>query len=319
MRVFLAGATGALGQPLLTRLTEAGHEMTAMTRSPERARRLLDAGATPAVCDVYDADGLREAMVAARPEVVVHALTAIPQRIAPRHMERSFAENDRVREEGTPNLVAAAQAAGARRIVAESIAFAYAPNGAGRPHVESDPLALDASGPWRRSVRALHTLESSVLGADGIEGLVLRFGYFYGPGTGYATDGATCEMVRRRQFPIVGGGNAVWSFVHIDDAAEATLLAVESSITGVCNIVDDDPAAMSEWLPGLAETLGAKAPRRVPALLVRMVSGEYALAQMTRYGGADATRAHEELGWQPRFPTWREGFRASVGEEATVG
>jgi nucleoside-diphosphate-sugar epimerase len=259
---------------------------------------------------VYDADGLREAMVAARPEVVVHALTAIPQRLPARRIERAFTENDRVRREGTPNLVAAAQAAGARRMVAESIAFAYAPPVApAHRHVESDPLALDTTGPWLRSVEALDTLESAVLQADGLQGLVLRFGYFYGPGTSYATDGAIVGMVRQRRFPIVGSGEAVWSFVHIDDAAEATLLAVESSLTGVCNVVDDEPAPMADWLPALADSLGARAPRRVPVFLVRMISGDYAVGQMTRGAGADATRAHDELGWQPRHPSWREGFR----------
>jgi len=327
MRVFVAGATGALGRPLLARLLGAGHEVTAMTRSSERARRLLGAGATPVVCDALDAAGLRDAVVAAEPEVVVHALTAIPQRLQPRRMERSFVANDRLREEGTPNLVAAAQAAGARRIVAESIAFAYAPPAPGmspgrspvRLHAETDPLALDAPMPWRRSVQALRTLETAVLQADGIEGLVLRFGYFYGPGTGYAPDGGSTAETRRRRFPIVGAGAGVWSFVHIDDAAQATLLAVESRLEGVLNIVDDDPAPVSVWLPEFAQAIGAPPPRRVPVWATRLYSGSYAVVQMTQAGGADPARARDELGWQPRYASWREGFRASVGEVAAVG
>ena len=322
MRVFVAGATGALGRPLLPRLLAAGHEVTAMTRSPERAERLRDAGAAAVVCDCYDAAGLRDAVVAARPEVVVHLLTSIPHRIDPRHMERSFADNDRLRREGTPNLVAAAQAAGARRIVAESIAFAYAPAPPGSPpghlHVESDPLALDAPMPWRRSVLALAALETAVMEAAGLEGLVLRYGYLYGPGTGYAADGAQTAEVRRRRFPIVGAGGAVWPFVHVDDAAQATLLAVESRVVGALNIVDDDPAPVSVWLPAFAAAVGAPPPRRVPTFLVRLYSGSYAVTQLTQAGGADPSRAHDELGWRPRYTSWRDGFRAAAGERATA-
>ncbi len=324
MRVFVAGATGALGRPLLPRLLVAGHEVTAMTRSPERAERLQDAGATAVVCDCYDASGLRDAVVAAQPEVLVHLLTSIPHRIDPRHMERSFAANDRLRREGTPKLVAAAQAAGVRRIVAESIAFAYAPpppgSAPGRLHVEGDALALDAPipMPWRRSVLALQALETAVTEAAGLEGVVLRYGYLYGPGTGYAADGGQTAEVRRRRFPIVGAGDAVWPFVHVDDAAQATLLAVESRALGTFNVVDDDPAPVSEWLPAFAAGVGAPAPRRVPTFLVRLYSGSYALTQLTRARGADPSRAHEELGWRPRYASWRDGFRAGAVEPAAA-
>lgn len=313
MRVFVAGATGALGRPLVPCLLAAGHEVTAMTRSPQRAEALRAGGGAAVVCDALDPAALREAVRRARPHVVVHLLTAIPRRIDPRRMQRDFAANDRLRVDGTRNLVAAAQAAGARRVVAESIAFAYAPPAGGprgaRAHVEADPLALDAKPPWRRSVLAVQALERSVLEAEGLEGLVLRYGYFYGPGTGYASDGSVTADVRRRRFPVVGDGAAVWSFVHVDDAAQATRLAVESNVTGRLNIVDDDPAPVAEWLPVFAAAAGAPAPLRVPAVLARLLGGSYAVTVMTRVGGADASRAHAELGWRPEHPSWREGFR----------
>ncbi len=320
MRVFVAGATGALGRPLVPRLLAAGDEVIAMTRSPARAGQLQAIGAEAVVCDALDAGALQAAVVGARPDVVVHLLTAIPARINPRRMARDFAANDRLREEGTRHLVAAARAAGARRLVAESIAFAYVPPRGGPrgapAHVESDPLALDAKPPWRRSVHALAALEREVLGADGIEGLVLRYGYLYGPGTSYSADGSTTAQVRRRRFPIVGDGAGVWSFVHVDDAAEATRLAVHASTTGVLNIVDDEPAPVAAWLPAFASAIDAPPPRRVPVPVARIMAGSYAVMLMTAMGGAEATRARAELGWRPQRQTWREGFRGSVEEAA---
>jgi nucleoside-diphosphate-sugar epimerase len=318
MRVFLAGATGVLGRRLVPLLLGAGHQVTGMTRTPARAETLRAAGADPVVCDALDAAAVEHAVGAAQPEVVVHQLTALPTRINPRRMGRDLALNDRLREEGTRHLVAAARAAGARRMVAQSIAFAYAPNPDGSPtpsvlHDEQDPLFLDAPEPWRRSVRAVDILEHTVTGAPELAGVVLRYGYFYGPGTSYAGDGAVTEQVRRRQFPLGGGGRAVWSFVHVDDAARATLMALEGEATGTFNVVDDDPAPMAEWLPALAAALQARPPRRVPLVLVRLIAGQHAAFLMTRAEGASNERARRDLGWSPQIPSWREGFRTALG------
>jgi 2-alkyl-3-oxoalkanoate reductase len=312
MRVFLAGATGVIGRRLLPLLVEGGHEVTAMTRSDTRAAGLRDAGATPVVCDVFDAEGVRGAMVAAQPEAVLHELTDLPPNLDPRKMEEQAAGNDRIRSEGTRNLVGAAVAAGARRVVAQSIAFAYAPNGPGL-RKEDDPLWDDAPWPFSRSVQALRELERMVTQTDGIEGIVLRYGFFYGPGSTYAADGHLAREVRRRRMPVVGRGSGVFSFIHVDDAATATVAAMERGHPGIYNVVDDDPAPLRDWVPVYAEALGAKPPRRVPKWLARLIGGRYAAVMATRLGGASNTKAKAELGWQPRHPSWREGFREALG------
>ena len=217
MRVFVAGATGVIGRVLVPMLREAGHDVVGMTRSEERAADLREQGVEAAVCDAFDADGVARAVAAARPEVVVNQLTDIPKVIEPRKMGDQFEMNDRLRTEGTRNLMRAAEAAGARRLVSQSIAFAYAP--AGTLRAEDDPLFDDAPPPWGRSVAAVRALERETLGSASVEGVVLRYGYFYGPGTVYAGDGSTAAMVRKRGFPVVGRGTAVYSFIHIDDAA----------------------------------------------------------------------------------------------------
>lgn len=310
MRVFVAGATGAIGRPLVPRLVEAGHDVVGMTRSPAKADGLRDAGAEPVVADALDADGLRDAVVKAHPEVVVHQLTAIPAALDPRKMAEQFALTNRLRSEGTRNLVAGAQAAGARRVVAQSVAFAYPP-GEGLAG-EEEPLNLDVPGRFRPTIGAVYDLETAVLGAEGLEGLVLRYGYFYGPGTSYASDGATAEQVRRRRFPLVGKATGVSSFIHIDDAARATVAAVEGWPPGACNVVDDDPAPVAEWLPAYADALGAKRPRRVPAWLARRFVGEWAINFMLRARGASNARALER-GFQPEHPSWRQGFVEALG------
>ena len=311
MRVFLAGATGVIGRRLLPRLIAAGHEVTAMTRSEERAGALREAGAAPAVCDVFDADGLRTAVTASRPEIVVHELTDLPRALDPRKMETQLAGNDRIRTEGTRNLVAAAVGAGARRMVAQSIAFAYAPTGQGLKR-EDDPLWDDAPWPWARSVAALRQLEEAVTRTDGIEGVVLRYGFFYGPGSAYAPGGFYEREVRRRRFPIVGKGSGVFSYVHVDDAADATVAAVEVGAPGIYNVVDDEPAPMREWVPAYAAAIGAKRPWRVPRFLARLLAGEYAVMLSTELRGASNERAKAELGWAPRHASWRQGFRESA-------
>jgi nucleoside-diphosphate-sugar epimerase len=312
MRIFLAGATGAIGRPLVPLLVADGHDVVGATRTPAKVDALRAAGAEPVLLDALDPASARTAVADARPDAVIHELTALPQRIDPRKMERDFALNDRLRSEGTRYLVEAAQAAGAKRIIAQSIAFAYAPGPPGTVHVESDRLlpASEAHRSYRRSAQAMADLEHAVLGADG---LVLRYGYFYGPGTAIARTGSMGSDLARRRLPIVGRGSGVWSFVHIEDAAEATVAALSRGAPGTYNVVDDEPAAVADWLPALADALHARRPLRVPALLARPAAGSYGVAIMTRGQGASNELAKRELGWQPRHPSWREGFRSALG------
>ena len=312
MRVFVAGATGAVGRPLVAQLLEAGHEVIGMSRSEAGAEALRRRGAEAVVCDVFDAAGLREAVEAARPEAVMHQLTAIPKRVNPRTYGRDFALNDRLRTEGTRNLVAAAQAAGARRMVAQSIAFAYRPEG-GPVKTEDDPLDREGPGPWGKAVRAVHELEAAVTGSDAPAGVVLRYGQFYGPETHFAHAGYVAQDVRRRRFPIVGGGGGIFSFVHVEDAAAAAVRALEIDATGIFNVVDDEPAALRDWLPVYAEAIGAKPPRRVPKAVARLVAGPLAVVFTTQIRGASNRRAREQLGLELRYPSWREGFVRGLG------
>jgi nucleoside-diphosphate-sugar epimerase len=304
LKVFVAGATGAIGRPLVRQLIAAGHEVTGMTRREERAAELREAGAEAVVCDVFDAEELRAAVLAASPEAVVHALTALPEQFGPR---TDLRPTNRLRTEGTRNLVAAAQAAGAKRIVAESVAFFYAPEG-GWVKDEEAPLDLDAPGKVGPAVAAVADLERQVLEAEGMEGLAMRFGWFYGPGTYISPDGSQVEEVRKRRYPVVGEGDATFSFIHIEDAAAAVMAALDRGAPGVYNVVDDEPAPMREWLPLLAETLGANPPRRVPAWLVRMAVGKAMARSAVGTRGASNAKAKRELGWQPAHPSWRQGF-----------
>jgi 2-alkyl-3-oxoalkanoate reductase len=310
MRVFLAGATGAIGRPLVARLMAAGHELTAMTRSERSAETLRGQGAHALVLDVFDREGLRDALVAARPDAVVHELTALPHRFNPRD-KQLYAATNRVRTEGTRNLLVAAGAAGARRFVCQSIAFAYAPGGE-RVKTEEARLFLDSPPPFGEAVKALEQMEGMVLGAEGMEGLVLRYGWFYGPGTYYAADGSSAADVRRRRFPLVGKASGVFSFVHVDDAADATVAALERGAPAAYNVVDDEPAAMRDWLPVYADALGAKPPRRVPSWLARMVAGKMITEMAESLSGASNEKAKRELGWAPAHPSWRTGFSDSL-------
>jgi 2-alkyl-3-oxoalkanoate reductase len=307
MRVFVAGAGGAIGRPLVPLLLAAGHEVTGTTRSPQRAEAIRAAGATPAVVDALDADSLRDAVTQARADVVVHQLTSLPRRFNPRKSDL-YAPTNRIRREGTRNLIAAAQAAGAGRLVCQSIAFAYAPGRQPEVKDEDAPLALGAPRPFGEGVRAVDEMERAVLEADGLAGLVLRYGWFYGPGTYYADDGSMAADVRRRRFPIVGSGAGLFSFVHVDDAAAATVAAVERGAPGAYNVVDDEPAALRDWLPVYAEAIGAPPQRRVPVWLARLVAGKVAAAVNVQPGASNA-KAKRELGWEPRWRSWRDGFR----------
>jgi nucleoside-diphosphate-sugar epimerase len=269
-------------------------------------------GAEPVVCDALDAEGVRDALVKGRPEVVVHQLTAIPQAFNPRRMQEEFAQTNRLRTEGTRHLVDAARAAGARRVVAQSIAFAYAPTGDWVKSEDAE-LFLDAPDAFRSTVEAVHALETAVLGAGDLQGIVLRYGFFYGPGTSYAPSGAIAEQVHRRRFPVGGSGNGRFSFIHLDDACRATVAAVEGGPDGAYNVVDDEPARVADWLPAYASALGAPPPRRVPGWLVHLVAGRYALYTMTQLRGASNARARERLGWAPQLSSWRRGFAEALG------
>jgi nucleoside-diphosphate-sugar epimerase len=310
VRVFLAGATGVIGQRLLPLLIARGHEVTGMTRSPQRAQSLRARGAEPVIADALDAAAVQAAVTQARPEAVIHQLTSLPARIDPRKLKRDFELNDRLRSEGTRILVGAARAAGATRIVAQSIAFAYAPGPPGTLHGEGDPLYLNSPEPFRRSANALQDLERTVAEAGGV---VLRYGYFYGPGSAISREGSMAEDLARRRLPVIGRGGGVWSFIHVDDAAQATIAALEHGRPGVYNIVDDEPARVAQWLPALADALGAPRPMRVPGFIARLLAGSYGVMVMTRAQGASNELAKRELAWSPAHASWREGFRAALG------
>ncbi len=318
MRIFVAGATGAVGKRLVPLLLESGHEVTGMTRSPAKAQELRAAGADPAVGDVLDAAGVKEAVVAARPDVVIHQATDLSGLGFPRNVDRAFVGTNELRSRGTENLIAAARAAGARRFLAQSFAgWPYAREG-GSVKTEEDPLDPSPVKTTRQTLDAVRRLESAVTGAAGLEGLVLRYGGFYGPGTSMAPGAAHFDLIRSRRLPIVGAGTGVWSFAHIDDVAGATLAAVERGEPGIYNVVDDEPAPVSEWLPALADAIGAKPPRHVPVWLGRLAAGEAAVAMMTSIRGASNAKAKRELGWKLRWPTWREGFRAGLGDASAA-
>jgi nucleoside-diphosphate-sugar epimerase len=308
MRIFIAGASGAVGKPLARRLAAAGHEVTGMTRTPEKAAELRELGAEPVVADALDRDAVIAAVQAARPEVVVHQLTAIGV-MNPRNVDASFEATNRLRTEGTDNLIEAARRAGARLFVAQSFAgWPYARVG-GPVKAEDAPLDTDPPKGVRATVAAIRHLEKATLGATGLDGIVLRYGGFYGPGTGLARGGDMLEMVTKGRFPVVGDGGGVWSLVHIEDAAEATVAAIDRGEPGVFNIVDDEPAPVREWLPALAQAVGAKRPRHIPGFLGRLLLGPGGYTMMTKIRGASNAKAKRELGWAPRHPSWRQGFQ----------
>jgi nucleoside-diphosphate-sugar epimerase len=309
MRVFVAGATGAIGRQLVPRLVAAGHEVHGMTRSESNQAMLHELGAVPAVADALDPRQVSEAVAAARPDVIVHELTAIGA-VDTRHMDRAFAATNRLRTEGTDHLLSAGQAVGVRRFVAQSNIVVYGRTGAA-VHTEEEAFDPSPAPAMRANQEAVRHLEAAVLGARWTEGVVLRYGWFYGPGTGIAPDGRVPELIRRRRFPLVGDGGAVWSFIHVADAADATVAAIERGRRGVYNVVDDDPAPVAEWLPTLAEELGAKKPMRVPRLVGRLFAGEAGVVMMTELRGASNAKAKRELAWRPAHPSWRQGLVAA--------
>ena len=311
MRVLVAGATGAIGRQLVPRLVAAGHEVHGMTRSESKQVMLDEMGAVPVVADALDPDQVAEAVGKARPEVIVHQLTAIGP-VNPRHMDRDFALTNRLRTEGTDHLLSAGQAVGVRRFVAQSNGafFLYGRTG-GPVKSEEDPVDPTPPRSVRRLIAAIRHLEQAVLDARWTEGIVLRYGAFYGPGTSLAPAAEQFELVRKHKFPLVGDGGGVWSFIHVADAAEATVAAVEHGSRGVYNVADDDPAPVAEWLPALAQTLGAKKPVRVPRFVGRLFAGEAGAVMMTELRGASNAKAKRELAWRPAHPSWRRGFAAA--------
>jgi nucleoside-diphosphate-sugar epimerase len=316
MRVFVAGATGAMGRQLVPRLLEAGHQVTGMTRTESKREELWNLGAHPVLADALDPEQVAEAVGEAQPDVIIHELTAIGV-VDPRHFDRAFAATNRLRTEGTDHLLSAGRAAGVRRFIAQSYAaWPYARTG-GPVKSEDDPLDPAPPRQMRESMAAIRHLETAVLGAEWTEGIVLRYGAFYGPGTSMAPGSDQLEMIRKRKFPVVGAGGGLWSFVHVADAAEATVAAIEHGRRGIYNVVDDEPAPVAEWLPALAREIGAPQPRRVPRMVGRLFAGEAGAVMMTDIRGASNAKAKGELGWQPRHESWRGGF-ADVNDDGSA-
>lgn len=307
MQIFVAGGTGVVGGRLVERLVESGHEVTATTTSRAKAGAIEARGGRAVVVDGLDAAAVGEAVAAARPEVVVHQMSALSATPDLRHFDRWFALTNRLRTEGLDHLLAAAEASGVRQVVAQS--YTGWPNIRSGSWVktEEDPLDPEPPAAQRETLAAIRYLEDAV---GKVDGTVLRYGGLYGPG---ASD-SLVELVRARRFPVVGGGTGYWSWIHADDAAAATVLAIEGDVRGVFNIVDDEPAPASEWLPYLAECVGAKQPMRLPAWLGRLAAGEVAISMMTRTRGSANDKARRELGWQPQWASWRDGFRDGLGE-----
>jgi nucleoside-diphosphate-sugar epimerase len=315
MKIFLAGATGALGRQLLPRLVARGHEVTGMTRSEAKQQLIRDLGGRPVVADALDPESVAQVVAAAAPEAIVHELTAIPQALDLRHFARDFAQTNKLRTEGTDHLLASGRAVGARRFVAQSYAPAIYARAAGPVKQEDDPLDERPPSQMRATVDAIRHLESAVTGATWTEGVVLRYGAFYGPGTNFSLgpEGTMVDVIRKRRLPLVGRAGGVWSFIHIEDAAEATVNAIEGRGRGIYNVVDDEPAAVADWLPVAARAVEAPAPRRVPRWLGRLVAGETATVMMTDARGASNAKAKRELAWTPRHASWREGFATGLG------
>ena len=312
-KVFVAGANGAVGKPLVSQLIARGYDVVAMTRSPKHSDALRALGAEPVVADALDRAALIEAVTRAEPEVVIHELTALTQAKDYKHFDDEFAMTNRLRTEGTDNLLAAAQAAGARRFIIQSYGnWNYARNGV-TAKAEDDPLDPTPPANQTKSIEAIRYLERVVLGADGIEGVALRYANLYGPGTGFAANGDIAASVRKRMLPIIGNGAGVWSFIHVDDAASATVAAIQPGARGIYNIADDEPAPVSVWLPDLARALDAKPPFHIPVWLGRLIVGDVGVSMMTQIRGASNAKAKRELGWTPSYTSWREGFRKGLG------
>ncbi len=308
MKVLVAGATGGLGRSLVPQLVAAGHEVTGMIRSGSGAAGVRAFGADVVLADGLDADAVRAAVESVRPEVVVHQMTALKGGIDFKHFDDSFALTNKLRTVGVDNLIVAAQAAGVRRFVVQSYAGWNLQHGGSATKTEADPFDPNPAPAQRQTMAGIKHLESAVLNADGLEGVALRYASFYGPTADLGKGGSMVELVQKRRLPIIGDGTGVWSFIHYDDAAAATVKAVESDVTGVFQIADDDPAQAAVWLPEFARILGAKAPRHIPSWLGRLAVGDVGVAAFTEIRGADNTLAKKTFDWQPGYASWRQGF-----------
>ncbi len=309
MRVFVAGASGVIGRSLVPRLVAAGHEVTGISRKQGGADEIRAAGAEAAICDALDPAAVEDAVIEANPEAIVSELTSLPTDYDLRTID--YEPTNRLRVEGGRHLISAGRKVGARRFISQSIAFVYDPQGDWVKDEEA-PTYVDPPGRFAPGLVATLTSEREAVAAEGMEGLVLRYGQFYGPDTYFDHDGSIAKQVRKRRFPIVGRGDGVFSFIHVDDAADATVAAVERGPAGVYNVVDDDPAPIRDWLPVYAMQIGAKRPLRVPVLLARLVGGKAAAAMSTSLRGASNAKAKRELGWQPAHPSWRQGFSEAL-------
>jgi len=318
MRIFVAGATGALGSALIPALLSAGHAVTGMTRSPEKADAFRRTGAEPVVADGLNARAVRAAVITARPDVVIDQMTDLAGVTDLRHFDRAFATTNRLRTEGTDHLLAAAREAGVKRFIAQSFCGWAVSREGGAVQTEADETDPDPPHELDRTLDALRYLEQIVTKSVEPEGVVLRDGSLYGPGTGMLSRAMVNEL-RHRRVPLIGDGTGWWSFVHIDDAASAAVAAIEHGAAGnIYNIVDDDPAQVRDWLPALAAALGAKSPLHLPAWIARFVAGEHMVAMMTQVKAASNTKAKRELGWQPIHPSWRQGFAEAASGERRI-
>ena len=314
MRVFVAGATGAIGQPLVRRLIEAGHDVTGMTRTPEKTAWLRGAGADAVVCDALDAQAMKDAVRACGPEVVIDELTDLPKKPNVFRFGRFYDRQNQLKRTAPLALLEAAVEVGASRHIMQGVAFAYDPGASGHGvHTEDDPQYKDPPNPWRDALPPFALSEQRVIDETSLEGIVMRYGFFYGPGTHMASDGSLAADVVRRRYPIVGDGGGVYSFIHVDDAARATVLATERGTAGAYNVVDDEPLPVREWLPSYAEALGAKAPRRVPTWLARVTTGPIPTHLSTTLRGASNAKFRKTLGWEPEYPDPRQGFVRALG------
>jgi 2-alkyl-3-oxoalkanoate reductase len=312
MKILVAGASGAMGRALIPLLVRAGHDVVGMVQRPRSAEVVHSLGAEPRTADALDAVAVLSCFREVRPQMVIHQLTAIPAALDMRHFDREFALTNLLRTEGTRHLLAAAVEVGSTHFIAQSFAgWTYGRKGNGKSKLKSEEDALDPDPPrrLRTTLDALKSLERGVLSESRVTGTVLRYGAFYGPHTSIAKDGSIVQAVRRRKLPLVGEGAGVWSFVHIDDAASATAAAVESGRGGIYNVVDDEPAPVSEWLSFLAHCAHAQPPRHVSAWMARLLIGEHVVAVMNEIRGVSNAKIKRDLGWTPRWPSWREGFR----------
>lgn len=315
MRIFIAGGTGAVGIRMVPLLVAAGHEVYGSTRHDAGCETLAGLGATGVVMDPLNPQSVADAVTKASPEVIVHQLTALGSLSGNlKKWDQDFAMTNRLRTEGTDHLLAAARAAGVRRFVAQSFGGGWTLERIGGwVKDETSSLIEDPGKEARGTLAAIRHLEDAVTSASHVEGLVLRYGNFYGPGNAASRDGAIGELLRKGKMPVVGGGTGVWSFVHIDDVASATVAAIDRGAPGIYNIVDDEPAPVNQWMPFLAEQVGGRNPMRLPAWLARPLIGEFGVALMTSVRGSSNAKAKRELGWTPSYPTWREGFRTGIG------